>query len=369
MKILSLTVSGFRNLGGFDFKPQSGVNIIHGLNAQGKTNLLEAIWLFTGAKSFRAGIARDFIKRDEDFCSLDISFEAGGREQSATLRYSADKRVVELNGIKKDRPSLMAGAFCAVVFSPDHMSLVKYGPEFRRQMIDSSLCQAYPKYMVATENYNRALKQRNTLLKDIPHHSSLIDMLDVWDKHIADYGGYITAIRAGYIKLLAERAQNIYTGISEGREQLSISYAPGFDGYESSFKLSDCRLALAKEIETTRKDDLKSGSTGAGPHRDDLEIEIDRLSARRYGSQGQQRSCILALKLAENEILELRHGEPPVIMLDDVMSELDERRRAYLLNHLEGRQIIITCCDSSSFSGMRSGGVFLMNNGDLTDSE
>ena len=368
MKIKSLSVSDFRNLRDFEFMPVPGVNIIYGDNAQGKTNLLEAIWLFTGAKSFRAGTLKDFIRRDKDFCSLGLSFWAHGREQTASLRYSSEKRVVELNEIRRERPSLMAGVFCAIVFSPDHMSLVKNGPEHRRHMLDCSLSQAYPKYAIALESYNRALKQRNTLLKDIPHHSSLLDMLDVWDKHIADYGGYITAIRAGYVRLLAEHSNLVYFGISGGREELHISYTPGFNEYEPHFKLTECQMAIAEEIRRTRSEDLKSGSTGTGPHRDDLDIQIDGLSARRYGSQGQQRSCILALKLAECEILEQRSGEPPVIMLDDVMSELDEHRRGYLLNHLEGRQIIITCCDAPSFSGMRQGAIYEMKNGTLANS-
>ncbi|MCL2068265.1 MAG: DNA replication/repair protein RecF [Oscillospiraceae bacterium] len=368
MNIKLLSCTSFRNLCEFDFLPQPGVNIIHGDNAQGKTNLLEAIWLFTGAKSFRGGRDKDFIQHGKDFCSLGLSFFAQNRPQTAELRYGIDKRIVSLNEIKLERPSQLAGNFCAVVFSPDHMSLVKNGPEHRRRMIDGSLSQAYPKYAKALENYIRALKQRNTLLKDIPYHASLLDMLDIWDKHISDYGGYITAIRAGYIRLLGERAKEVYSGISGGRETLSISYAPGFSGYNPGFDLSACKEALADELARTRVEDLRLGSTSSGPHRDDLEILINGLSARGYGSQGQQRSCILALKLAECEVLEQRSGEAPVIMLDDVMSELDENRRGYLLNHLGDRQIIITCCDASAFSGMRHGGVFEMKDGMLCTS-
>ena len=365
MKIASLSVRDFRNLDSFVFEPCDGVNIIYGDNAQGKTNLLEAVWLFTGARSFRGTKDKDFVKRNCNMCSLELEFEAEERGQAAILRYSTEQREISLNEIKQERPSALAGVFCAVLFSPDHMSLVKNGPEHRRKMIDISLSQAYPKYARALDSYNRALRQRNTLLKDISHNAQLLDMLDIWDKHISDYGGYLSALRAGYIRRLNENSQKIYDGISGGREKLSITYLPGFAGYDDMFGSKECQQALAAELIRIRCDDIRLGTTGAGPHRDDIDIMINEMSARVFGSQGQQRSCVLAIKLAECEILEKRNGEPPIVMLDDVMSELDESRRKYLLNHLEGKQVIITCCDTGAFGGMEDGCVFKMNAGTL----
>jgi len=191
-------------------------------------------------------------------------------------------------------------------------------------------------------------------------------MLDVWDKYVSDYGGYLCALRAGYIRRLNEHSQKIYAGISGGREELSITYLPGFGAYSSEFDRVECQQALAGELKKIRADDIRLGTTGAGPHRDDIDIMINGMSARTFGSQGQQRSCVLAIKLAECEILEQRNGEPPIVMLDDVMSELDESRRKYLLNHLDGKQVIITCCDTSAFGGMENGKVFEMKNGMLT---
>ena len=368
MKIASLSVRDFRNLGSFDFQPCGGVNIIYGDNAQGKTNLLEAVWLFTGARSFRGTRDKDFIRRDSDLCSLLLGFEGEERDQSASLRYGEERREVMLNEIKQERPSALGGVFCAVLFSPDHMSLVKNGPEHRRKMIDVSLSQAYPKYAKALDNYSRALKQRNTLLKDISSNAQLLDMLDVWDKYVSDYGGYISALRAGYIRRLDEHSQIIYDGISGGREKLSISYLPGFSGFKDGTDRYECQRLLLEELLKSRGEDIRLGTTGAGPHRDDIDIKINDMSARAFGSQGQQRSCVLAIKLAECEILEQRNSEPPIVMLDDVMSELDESRRRYLLNHLNGKQVIITCCDTSAFGGMENGKVFEMKAGILSES-
>lgn len=368
MEVSSLDVSRFRNLGDFWLEAGPGPNIIYGDNAQGKTNLLEAIWLFSGSRSFRGSRDRDFLQKEgEEIAALSLGFKAEGREQEAVLRFGngGERRHVELNGVKKDSPMAFSGIFCAVLFSPDHMSLVKGGPEGRRQMIDTSLSQAYPKYTRAMDNYQKALKQRNTLLKDISHHPSLLDMLELWDRHIMEYGGYISALRAGYIRQLGEHAAEVYRGISSGKEEFGLTYQPSFGEQFEGFTLSDFQNAVGKALAGSREEDIRFGSTSVGPHRDDLLIEVAGLSARSFGSQGQQRSAILALKLAECEILEERYGEPPVVMLDDVMSELDASRRSYLLNQMENKQVFITCCDTSAFQGMEGGRVFHMKSGML----
>lgn len=365
MRVTSFEVENFRNLNNFSMEAGSGANIIYGDNAQGKTNLLEAIWLFSGSRSFRGTKEKDYLKQGEEISTLQLSFFAEQREQTATMRFGKEKRFLSLNEIKKDSFSAFSGIFCTVIFSPDHLSLVKSGPEQRRQMIDFSLSQAFPKYTKALDNYNKALRQRNFLLKDIVHHPSLLDLLESWDKHIIDYGGYISAIRGGYIKQLAEYASEIYQGISQGKEKLKISYSPSFGTAEYGMKLEDYREAIRQELILRRAEEFKLGSTVVGPHRDDLNIIIDDKSARTFGSQGQQRSCILALKLGECEILQKRNQEPPVVMLDDVMSELDHSRRSYLLNQLQDKQVFITCCDTEAFREMKHGTVFHMEQGSL----
>lgn len=365
MRIDQLTVESFRNIREMLFLPCEGANVIYGDNAQGKTNLLEAIWLFSGSRSFRSAKDGDYLPFGEERASLQLSFFAEEREQKASIIYYKEKKATFLNEVKQDRISALSGVFCSVVFSPDHLSLVKDGPDKRRRMIDASLCQAYPKYGKILDSYEKTLKQRNRLLKDIPQHSSLIDTLDVWDLSLLEYGAYITRMRARYIKKLAEIAADIYGGIALGKERFSAAYLPSFGGKIDDFDKQDFRAALEKAIRQSRADDIRLGSTGMGPHRDDVEIQVAGVSARSFGSQGQQRSCVLALKLAECEILQQRCGEPPVVLLDDVMSELDEGRRSFLLNQLTGRQVLITCCDASAFDGLKGGSVFHIHGGAL----
>ena len=367
MKVKNLEVEAFRNLKNFNFIPCDTVNIICGDNAQGKTNLLEAIWLFTGSRSFRATRERDFLPHDRENAGLSFDFYSGGREQNASVRWASGKRQIMLNGIKQDNFSDFSGVFCGVIFSPDHLSLVKDGPENRRQMIDTSLTQAYPKYSLALSNYQKALKQRNTLLKDLKEHPSLIDLLGLWDDHVVEYGGYISALRDRYIRRLAVYAEEIYGGISGGKEKFNLEYIPSYGKINSDgFELEDFRDALRQSLEDSRAEDLKFGVTNTGPQRDDIDIQINDLSARNFGSQGQQRSSVLAIKLAECMILEEQNGESPVIMLDDVMSELDHNRRSYLLNKLSGKQVVITCCDMSAFDNLEKGKIFTVSNGLLT---
>lgn len=369
MRIESLSLEGFRNIASLRLSPGPGANIIYGDNAQGKTNLLEAMWLFTGSRSFRGAKDGDYLPFGGGTAVLELGFFAEQREQSARIAFGADKKLVHLNEVKQERLSALSGVFCAVVFSPDHLSLVKEGPEKRRRMIDASLCQAYPKYGKILDHYERALRQRNRLLKDIPFHASLAETLDVWDTNLVEYGAYISHMRARYVARLSELSAEIYEGISLGKEALSLSYRPSFGGDAQGLGKDGYREKLAAAVKENRVGDIKLGSTSAGPHRDDIEIEVAGVSARSFGSQGQQRSCVLALKLAECRILEERCGEPPVVLLDDVMSELDEHRRGFLLNQLGGRQVMITCCDASSFSGLRDGRVFHIHGGALVGQE
>jgi DNA replication and repair protein RecF len=252
-----------------------------------------------------------------------------------------------------------------VVFSPDHLSLVKAGPEHRRKMIDASLGQAYPKYGKILDYYNKTVTQRNRLLKDAAEHPALLDTLEVWDQSLVEYGAYISRMRDRYTKRLAELAGEIYTGISMAKEELTCQYLPSFGGTTDGFEKESYKFAMEQAVKQSRGEDLRLGSTSVGPHRDDIEIRINGASARSFGSQGQQRSSVLALKLAECQILEDRAGEPPVILLDDVMSELDESRRLFLLNQLDGRQVFITCCDRLSFGGLENGKIVRIESGQL----
>jgi recF protein len=358
VKVSLLTIHRFRNMAQLVLAPGDGANIILGDNAQGKTNILEAIWLFSGAKSFRGAKDGDYIPFGGQNASLTLDFISNGREQTASIVLEGKKKRVSLNGINRESRAALAGVFCTVIFSPDHLSLIKQGPEHRRRMMDAFLSQVSPKYANVLDSYYRILQQRNTLLKDVGKHAHLLDTLDVWDKSLVEYGSYITTVRAGYVAKLAQKTRAIYAGISGEVERLEIDYCNAANGGWEKLARPHCREAMHQRLKECRREDIKAGMTTVGPHRDDIEILLNGRSARSFGSQGQQRSCVLALKLAECELLEEISGEAPVVLLDDVTSELDQHRRNYLLSHLQGKQVFITCCDDLAFAETEKGRVF-----------
>jgi len=371
LRVELLRAEGFRNLTGVAFAPCEDVNVICGHNAQGKTNLLEALWLFTGARSFRGSKESEYIGFGKDTAELSLNFYAHGRAQSSDIRLSGAEKHVYLNGIDISRTAgELSGRFCAAVFSPDHLDIIKSGPKNRRALIDASLCQAYPKYGKVLDSYGKILRQRAFILKDIQEQNQLLDLLDAWDQNLIEYGGYITWMRARYVSKLAAYGAEEYAGISGGREKFSAFYRASCDE-NSKLDLGELGRAeitglLAKAVGGSRKNDIRLAQTNIGPHRDDIEVETGGKSARIYGSQGQQRSCVLALKLAECRILEESLGEPPIVLLDDVMSELDEGRRSYILNCLTGRQVFISCCEAELLGTLRGGRVFCVKSGRLT---
>ncbi len=362
MIVSELEAENFRNLKKLSFLPCGQVNIIYGENAQGKTNLIEAIWLFTGGKSFRGAKDSELTAFGEEKCTLGLNFYGAQREQSAEIKIEK-KRMAVLNGIGLASAARLAGNFCAVVFSPVHLSLVKDGPQVRRNFLDAAICQIKPRYAGFLADYKRALLQRNALLKDLQFHSELYDLLDVWEDRLSRLGAAILAHRLNYISTLAPVCAEIYEGLSSSREQFHISYQASVENMQNTAREGTAQC-LQEAFKHARVRDIASGVTSCGPHRDDLVIDINGISARTYGSQGQQRSCVLAMKLGEAALLEKSAGEPPVILLDDVMSELDSSRQDYVLNHIRGSQVFITCCEPTP--ALRGGGkAFSMSNGIL----
>ena len=367
MNIKRLQFENYRNLQKGELVPAEEVNIFFGDNAQGKTNLLESVWLFTGGRSFRGAKDGELIAFAQDglqekTARLEMDFFAGEREQNAVVTIAGGKRTAVLNGVSKGSASALVGAFCAVVFSPVHLTLVKEGPAERRRFLDAAICQMKPAYAGLLSRYTHTLAQRNALLKDISYHSELLDTLEIWEEKLARYGGAIAAQRLLYIHKLTERARGFYSGISSGKESFSAQYRSTFCENET-IEQKDLIEILLKKLKEARKEDIAAGFTGAGPHRDDLEMMINGISARSFGSQGQQRSCVLALKLAEASILKEEMGEKPIVLLDDVMSELDTSRQDYLLNRLRGWQVFITCCDPAPLLRMIQGKAFEVKNG------
>ena len=362
MTVNSVKIKNFRNIADLSFTADNGVNVIYGENAQGKTNILESIWLFTGCKSFRGAKDNELIKFGEDFSKINLEFSDNLREKKSEIIIADKKKNASLNGVSLRSTAELIGSFYAVIFSPVHLSLIKDGPSARRKFLDTALCQLKPSYAEHLAGYKRALVQRNALLKDLHLNSELYDMLDTWDDQLARYSACVIKERLQYIDLLSDYSKNIYSGISENKEEFSVFYSKNIS---KDYSVKDIYLSEIENLKNSRKEDIFSKTTTVGPHRDDLEILINNVSARSFGSQGQQRSCALALKLGESEIIKKVTGETPVALLDDVMSELDEKRQDYVLNHINDRQVFLTCCDPSQVLRLCGGKSFLIKGGEI----
>lgn len=347
-----LNFKNFRNLAEGFIEPCENINIICGENAQGKTNITEALWLFTGAKSFRGAKDNEMVSFGFSEASLSMDFISGGIERNAEINIK-QRRTASLDGKKLKTASALAGNFCAIVFSPSDLEIIKNGPALRRRFMDIALGQLYPQYIEILRDYTRAVTERNVLLKESegkPDNS----LLDVFESQIAVLGSKIIGYRTKYCNNITPHLTEIYSGLSGCNEILEATYIPVCSAEE-----------LAEELVKSRKKDIFSGITSVGPHRDDLDFKINSVSARTYGSQGQQRSVAIALKLAEAKTLKDLTGEEPVAILDDVMSELDPGRQNYILNNINDRQVFITCCDPSNFKSLKNGKIFNISAGRL----
>ena len=352
MIVKNLSGENFRNLLPFSVEFCDNTNIIYGNNAQGKTNLIEAIWLFTGAKSFRGAKDSEMVAFGNNNASLKMNFISGGIEKEAKITINS-RRYAELDTKKLKSMSQLVGNFCATVFSPSDLGIIKEGPAQRRRFLDLAIGQLYPSYVILLKEYTRAVTQRNAILKEMDGKLRDSEMLDIFEAELADKGEKISKYRSDYCKTLTVSASAIYNELSSMREELEAVYLPSAadDFAESLYK--------------ARKTDIFSGITSVGPHRDDLDFKINGISARTFGSQGQQRSIGVALKLAEAKNLKYITGEEPVVILDDVMSELDKSRQGFILNHIKGKQVFITCPDKDNISGLIGGKVFTVNGGKI----
>ena len=362
MRVKSLSYRNFRNLADGILIPCEGVNVICGDNAQGKTNLIEAIWLFCGGHSFRSVKDSEVVKWNTAASRLELEFFGQDRDQHAVLTIDGSKKRAVINGVEKKSTSAMIEKFCAVVFSPEHLNLIKRGPSERRRFIDSAICREKLQNAVILSKYNRMLNQRNALLKDIPKKPGLKETLPVWDAQLVHYGAELTRRRLDYAEQLSNQAAQFHSGISHGSEQLQIRYRSSVSAQPGD-SVELIGEKLERRLEENRDSDIRFGVTASGPHRDDIDILINGKAAKSFASQGQQRSAVLSLKLAEAAVLRERMGEEPVVLLDDVLSELDFSRQDFLLNELKNTQVFITCCEKSDRELLKSGSTFTVSGG------
>ena len=356
MRLEKLILANYRNIESADFRPGEELTVITGANGQGKTNLLEAVWLLTGAKSFRGARDAQLIRQGQPFAAMESAIfrEDTGQDFIRVTIGAKDSprpgRLGKHNGVDVGRASELAGLFTAVVFEPGDLELVKGSPERRRRFIDAALCQLYPGYLATLRRYSRLIAQKNSLLKFWERTPGAAEMCDAFDADLAVQGEEIRRRRTAFLSGLVPLAQKNYEEISSGSEALGLCYRCGFEAGTLAETLAAARLA-----------DRRAGFCTAGPHRDDVELVLDGRPAKNFASQGQQRSAVLSIKLAEAAVAADVTGEHPVMLLDDVLSELDPSRQEYLLTRVRCKQTIVTACDSSLFH--KAAGVMLRMEG------
>ncbi len=367
MKITSIRADGFRNLKEVDIALHPKLNIFCGSNAQGKTNLLEALWLCTGERSFRGSKDRDMIAADGKKLSISAEFEDNRRVQTIDYAFSRSdmkNKKLLINGVSMKNPSELLGKLRCVIFTPEDLSLSKGSPDNRRSFCDQSVSQLKLSYRNVADKYKRILEQRNLQLKLIASGKSDDSMLDIWDIQLAQMGAYITMLRYNYCKKLNSTASALYEEISSGAERLDIVYNSTV--YKELEGRIDYKGDLFGEyydkLTGSRADDIRAGFTIHGVHRDDLLCGINGMAAKDFASQGQHRSIALIMKLSQAYILGEEMCDPPCILLDDVLSELDAARQSFVMNKIKGMQVLITCCDSSQLNHTE-GTVFTVKSG------
>jgi len=332
MYIDRLQLLDFRNYNQLDITFSKGMNLVYGENAQGKTNILESIFLCSTGKSHRTSNDKELIGfgKDEAKILVDIKKNIADYEIAFHL-HKREKKKVLVNGLTITKMGELLGHVHVVMFSPEDLGLIKKGPQDRRRFMDIELCQLYPRYFYDLTQYNKVLKQRNELLKEIKYNPSLQETLFAWDDQLVQLGSRIIEKRKIFIDKLKVITKKIHFSITSGKEEFKVSY-------ELDVRIDDYYHRLQQAIEK----DIQRGYTSVGPHRDDLSLMIGNLDLRVYGSQGQQRCGALSLKLAELEFVKQEIGEYPILLLDDVMSELDPQRQNDLLKHVNGVQTIVT---------------------------
>jgi len=339
MIIKSLELENFRNYKTLSIRFDSGTNILYGDNAQGKTNILEAIFLSATTKSHKGSKDRDIINFAADEAHIRTYVVKDGLENRVDMHLRKNKtKGIAINGQKIKKAADLLGLLNVVFFSPEDLSIIKNGPSERRRFVDMELCQLDGSYLYDLNHYNRIINQRNKLLKELYLNPTLKDTLSVWDTQLVSYGSKIIERRNMFISQLNEIIHEIHQKLSGGKEALMISYEP-----DVSPELFE------KKLTENQERDIRLKQTSIGPHRDDFSFVADAVDIRKFGSQGQQRTAALSLKLAEIELVKKVTKDVPLLLLDDVLSELDSSRQNYLLNSIGDIQTIVTCTGLEEF--------------------
>ena len=343
MIIRSLEIADYRNYDSLHIDFDSGTNILYGDNAQGKTNILEAIYMSATTKSHKGSKDKDVVNFNKEEAHIRTYLEKEGIETRVDMHLRKNKsKGIAIDGQKIKKAAQLLGLLNVVFFSPEDLSIIKNGPAERRRFVDMELCQLDQFYLYNLNNYNKIVNQRNKLLKDMYFNPSLRDTLNIWDSQLVSFGSKIIERRKLFVEQLNEIILEIHRKLSGGRENLMIQYEP-----DVIIEEYDKKLAVNQER------DIKLKQTTTGPHRDDFSFLVGDIDIRKFGSQGQQRTAALSLKLSEIELVKKMTKDNPVLLLDDVLSELDSNRQNYLLSTIGDIQTIITCTGLDEFVNNR----------------
>lgn len=342
--ITKVNLKSFRNYEALDIELGRGVNIFYGQNAQGKTNIIESIYMASTGKSHRTQKDSELIKWDNEDAKLKIDFIKENHEKSVEIYLNKNiKKQIKLNGARICRIGELIGNLNTVIFSPDHMKIIKEGPVERRRFMDIILSQVKPGYYYNLVQYLKVLEQRNNLLNVARNNGSILKTMDIWNEQLAEFGTKIIMARNEFVKNICEMAVETHNRISNGKEKLELKYKASIEYQNCSY--NEIKKSFLGALERSVSIDVKRGATHKGPHRDEILFYINEAEVKTYSSQGQQRTTLLSLKISELRYMDSETGELPVLLLDDVFSELDTERQKYLVDFIKNIQTVITCTD------------------------
>lgn len=339
MKIKSIELENFRNYDSLNISFDDNTTILFGDNAQGKTNILEAAYLSGTTKSHKGSRDKEIIKFDKNESHIKTIVFKNDREYQIDIHLKKNKsKGIAINRVPIKKAADLFGLINIIFFSPEDLNIIKNGPSERRKFMDVELCQIDKIYLSDLSNYNKALNQRNALLKEMVFKPDLKDTLPIWDEQLISYGKKIILRRQQFINDINIIVKDIHSKITGQKENINVSYEPNIED-----------IFFLDELVKNKEKDMRFCQTSVGPHRDDIKITVDGIDIRKFGSQGQQRTCALSLKLSEIKLVEKTINDKPILLLDDVLSELDKNRQSYLLDNLLDTQTIITCTGIDEF--------------------
>ena len=353
MWIEKIKINNFRNYKNQEINLNKKINIFYGENAQGKTNIIEAIFLSSIGKSFRAGKDSELIKFGENYAELELYFKKSDRDGNIKINVG-NKKNIFVNKIKIKKLSDLLGNINTVIFTPDDINILKGGPQNRRKFLDIMISQLRPKYMYIYNLYSKTLEERNNYLKKIKIENANENLLEIWDEQLIEYAKIIAEYRNEFIEKIKNKIKIIHNNITDNKEEIKIEYN------------TDCldKDNYKKLLKDRRKLDIIKGYTTKGIHRDDFFIYLNDILVNVYGSQGQHRTAMLSLKISELQVINDEIGENPILLLDDFMSELDEKRRNNFMENIRDTQVIITCTDKLLLNDV-DGKLFKVSNGNI----